>query len=676
MKLTQYIPAVITLNIILGIIFGYTFEPNITISFFTITILISSLFISYIISNKAFIQSCHFNIISFILFFNIGIVSISIQDQSSNKNHYSNYIKQNNKIVLVIDKQLKSNNYYHKYFVNISQLNDNSVKGRVLLNISRDSLTNKTYNTGDKIYTESNFKLINKPLNPYQFNYRSYLTRQQIHYQISVKNKEIYFLNSEISIYSFLDKFRKKINTSLKNNNFKNDELAIINALLLGQRKDISKDLLQNYAEAGAMHLLAVSGLHIGVMLYLLNFLFKPIEYLKNGKNIKVIILIISLWLYAFLAGLSPSIIRAVTMFTAITIGQFSKKNTSTLHNLFISMFLLLLINPLYLFKVGFQLSYLAVFSIIYFYPLFIRFYNPKFWLIKKTWQLFTVSLSAQLGILPLSLYYFHQFPSLFFISSMVIIPFLGLILGLGILVIILSLLNTLPLFLAQLFSWIISKMNAFIEFIANQEAFLFKNISFSILLLITSYFIIISLYRLWNKSSASKLVIVLISIVLFQAVMIYEKNKKFNSNQFVIFNQSRNSLILNKVKNNVTIYHNLDSAKIKNNYAVRNYIIKKGKLNIDYKSIKNIYKVNNKTILIVDSLSVYNIPKLKTDLIILRQSPKININRLIAINNPKLIIADASNYKSYKKHWKNTCDSLDVEFYDTSVNGAFIIEY
>lgn len=673
MKTIQFIPALISFYLIIGIIIGYYLEPNSTIVIVSICAFLIMLGGSHYITNRVLNKIDHFSIIQGLLFISIGIASITFQSQLNDKKHYSNHISLgNNNLVFEIKKRLKSNIYYDKYIAEVSQLNEEKTIGSILINVPLDTLN--PYKIGAVYFVNSKLKEIPKPLNPYQFDYQNYLRKQQVYHQISIR-KNALFIRHNTTIYEAIEVFRNKITTSLKKHHFKKNEISIINALLLGQRQGVSKDLLQNYIDAGAIHILAVSGLHIGVLYFLLSFLFKPIEYLKKGRIIKVILIIIFLWLYAFLAGLSPSIIRAVAMFTAVGIGGFSQKRTITLHSLFISMFVLLLINPLYLFSVGFQLSYLAVFSIVFFYPLFLKLYLPKNKIIRFFWQIFAVSLSAQIAILPLSLFYFHQFPSLFFISSLVIIPFLGLLLGLGILIISLALLDILPLFLGQFYGLIIKLMNNFIRFIAEQENFLFKNIPFSIVLLLASYLLIGLLYRFWYKPTIVKLHYFMLGILIFQSILLFEKCQKENTNQFIIFNQSRKSLFTHQKGNNVGVYSDLDSISLFNNYAFKNYQTKKGALQINRKKEESLFSIEKQSYLIIDSLGIYS-DKKHIDIIILTQSPKINLNRLIATVSPTLVIADASNYINYRKKWKSTCTELRIPFHDTSKDGAYIVEY
>ena len=368
--------------------------------------------VTYFIGHKKLIQQSYFTISTFIAFIVIGMASITFNKSIQNKNHYSTYLSDTNDTsTLIIDEILKPNSYYHRYFASVTTINSVKVKGKILLNIQKDS-TNNAFNVDDKIYITHGFDSINAPLNPYQFNYKHYLENQQIHHQISIKNKEYLLLkNNNQSIKGLAFLIRKQINNALIKFNFKGDELSIINALLLGQRQEISKEILQNYQNAGAVHILAVSGLHVGIILLILTFLLSPLDKLKHGTFSKLIIIIFLLWVFAFIAGLSASIVRAVTMFTAIAISLTVKQSISTYKALIISIFVLLLFNPFYIFNVGFQLSYLAVFFIVWTQPLLYKLWKTNVKLFDYCLQLLTVSVAAQVGVLPLSLYYFHQFP-------------------------------------------------------------------------------------------------------------------------------------------------------------------------------------------------------------------------------------------------------------------------
>jgi len=431
---------------------------------------------------------------------------------------------------------------------------------------------------------------------------------------------------------------------------------------------------MQSYVGAGAIHILAVSGLHVGIILLILTFLLKPLNYLKNGKIMASVSIVILLWMFAILAGLSASVVRAVTMFSAIAIGMYSNRITNIYNTLVISMFLLLLINPFYLFEVGFQLSYLAVFAIVWIQPKIYRLWQPKLWIADKFWQLFTVSMAAQIGVLPLSLYYFHQFPGLFFISNLVIIPFLGIILISGVLVMLLAVLDLLPQILSDGYIFVIHQMNNFISWISNQQVFIIQNITFSFAMLLAFYVVIFIMLKWTEKKNFQRLVLVLVSIMVLQSVFIFEKQRLNAAHDFIVFNKSRESVIGKRLGNKLLIDSSISDIS-KNEYLIRNYLVGTGLDSISISTeIQNLQHFKNETILLIDSLGLYKLSSIKPTIVVLRQSPKINLDRLLNTIQPRLIIADGSNYKSYVSKWTESCIKNKTPFHSTMQNGAFIL--
>src|SRR5690606_4466680 len=381
-----------------------------------------------------------------------------------------------NTITFRIREILKPNIYYDKYIIDILKIDDLSVSGKSIINLQKDSI-GAPLKVDDIFITKTILKDINPPLNPNQFDYRKYLERKYIYHQFFTNKTSLFKVASEKNTFlGIAGQIRNHINIKLKTHPFNPDELAIINALLLGQRLDISEEVYSNYTNAGVIHILAISGLHIGIILLILSSVLKPIELFKHGKLIKTILLIIILWGFAFIAGLSASVTRSVTMFSIVAMAMNLKRPTSIYNTLSISMFALLLVKPMFLFDVGFQLSYLAVFSIVIVDPLLHNLWKPKNKIINFYWRTLTVTISAQIGVLPLTLYYFHQLPGLFFISNFVIVPALGIILGLGILVFFLALINILPVFLVKTYGYIIHLMNRFVGWVSQQEQFLFHD--------------------------------------------------------------------------------------------------------------------------------------------------------------------------------------------------------
>lgn len=670
-KLIEYLPFQFLICLIIGIILQY--YTRIWYYDFNYLIACTLLFLLflYVLKRKKFRKLFSINALFFFII--IGISSVFIHNPKNYNDYYQYHISNNSTAIVSIHKVLKSDNYNHKFIADVTQVDSTKTSGSILINLKKDSVST-TLTIDDRIFLKPNFKNLTAPLNLHQFNYKKYLDKQYIYQQIFIHKKEYKVLQKgTVSLYGLSAQFRNKIQTSLKRYSFTKDQLSVINALLLGQRQDISKNLLESYINAGAVHILAISGLHIGIILLLLSSLFKPLERLKYGVTIKAILVVILLWMFAFISGLSASVVRAVTMFTFIAFGASFKKKRIVEHSLISSMFLLLLVKPMFLFDVGFQLSYLAVFGIIWIQPLLYKLYKPKLWLLDKIWSLLTVSVAAQVGILPISLYYFHQFPGLFIISNLLIIPFLGGILIGGILVILFALLNLLPQFLVDVYGFVISLMNKIVDGIANQETFLWQEISMSFYEMICWYFIIIFTYQFILVRKAKQLLFLFTSIVIIQTVFIFEKRDRLQKQEFIVFNRSRKNILARRNGNQLCIFHNLDSLKITANKAIIDYQINENVRSKFTNKIPNYFKFNSDEIIIIDSLGVYNIGT-KNPIVILEHSPKINLTRLINILKPKQIVADGSNYKSYINRWKVTCRKQKIPFHHTGQNGAYIL--
>ena len=668
-SLLKYLPLHFLMFLILGI--GIQFYIQIwTFGFTKLGVLMLFLIVSLILLKR----NKGITFIALILFFFIGISSIYIQDTRNYKNHYTSFLKQKANVILRISKVLKSGFYHDKYVAEVIQINENKARGDVLLNIEKGGLQGLLA-IDNQILVNSEFRIVPTPLNPNQFNYKEYLAKQGIHYQLFIESTQFLKLsNAANSLLGISGKFRDKIQQSVLKYNFKRDELAVISALLLGQRQDISKELLEDYAGAGAIHILAVSGLHVGVILLILSFLFKPLERIKNGSYLKAFCIVLLLWMFAFIAGLSASVVRAVTMFTFLAIGQSLQRKKVVAFSLISSMLFLLIVKPMFLFDVGFQLSYLAVFGIIWVQPKLVTIYKPKFMLDKKIWQLFTVSIAAQVGILPLSIYYFHQFPGLFVLSNLVIIPFLGAILIGGIIVILMSLLNILPLFLAFFYGLIISGMNRFVGWVSDQEQFLFKEISISFLMMLCCYCFIFSAIVLLINKRPKNLIYFLIAILFVQGLYFIEDKRASEKEAFIVFHKSRFSLIGIREGMKMKLQHNLDRLKSKEIKALKSHRIAEHIKNIKKVNFKNYINFKGQDILLIDSLGIYQLDKLENPILVIQYSPKINLERLVRNLNPSLIIADGSNYKSDANKWGIIALKNDIPFHYTGKKGAFIL--
>lgn len=619
-------------------------------------------------------KTLFFVFITWITFFLTGMILVYENDATNHTNYFEKHLKNTSKVILAIDKVLKPGNYHHKYVADVVQVDSNKTIGHVLLNIEKDS-TPLLFHTGDLVFLKNKFQDIKSSLNPHQFNYKNYLAKQGIYQQVYATKQELLLLDqTSTSFLGFIAALRLKIQQSLIQYDFSEDELAVMNALLLGQRQEISKELSDNYSKAGAIHILAVSGLHVGIILLILSFVLKPLERVNKGKLIKLVLVILFLWFFAVLAGMSASVTRAVTMFSAIALGQFFNKRNAVEHSLIFSMFIILLWKPLFLFDVGFQLSYTAVFGIIWVQPVLYQLWKPTFFIVDKGWQLISVSVAAQLGVLPISLFYFHQFPGLFFISNLIIIPFLGVILGLGLVVLVLSYVTILPVFLEGFYGDVISILNKVVTFVARQEKFLFSEISFSVIKMIFFYLLIILGFQLFLKLNTKRCFLFLGSILAFQCVFILEKYTIAQKSELIVFHKSKNTIIGKRKGSSFEVYHSMDSLQISSQKLLINYKVGENISSQNYHKLSNLMYYKKQVVLIIEKDGLYDIKELNSPIVVLRESPKINLQRLAEKLKPAIIIADGSNYKSYIENWKATCKNLKIPFWTTYNQGAYIL--
>ena len=524
--------------------------------------LLALFFINYFRARKLLFQDAFFGICVISLFVFIGVFAVSLRLPQHNPAHYTNSTFTNSNTPTILGGEvveiLKPGVFQDKYIVQATDMNGEPVTGKILLNISRDSLV-PALKIGDRIAAGAAITKINTPLNPYQFNYSDYMENLGVLRQMNASRNEVIILGKGSgNIRGIAGDIRNRIISGLRQKNFKQEELAIIQALLLGQRQEISQEIYSNYAAAGVIHILAVSGLHVGIILLLLNRVLKPLERIGYGKVLKTILLLLLLWGFAIMAGLSPSVVRAVSMFSFVAVGMQLNRRTSVLNTLFMSLLVLLLINPYFITQVGFQLSYTAVFSIVLIQPHVYKLYKGNSRIIKYFWGILSVTLAAQIGVLPLSLFYFHQFPGLFFLSNLVILPFLGLILGMGILIMILSWFRLLPSILAEGFGFMISTLNNFVGWAASREEFIFENIGFSLLLCLTSYLVVFAFILLLKDFKFKTIVFFLAAIIVFQSALLYEHSSEVEE-EILVFHKSRNSVIGFKEGRIFSIAHDLE---------------------------------------------------------------------------------------------------------------------
>ena len=667
----------ITLGFVLGIVLAYYLPISLVHCYFLFPTSFFVLIVLYFTSNENSKIATSFGLATYVLSILIGISTQVIHNQSYQKTNYVHnaaIFEKPNLISLVIREKLKSNSYSDRYIAAIYKIGTKKQTGRIVLNIQKESGLRK-FETGTTLRIDATISK-NKPAgNPHQFDYGRYLKNKQIYGQLYAKAQDIK-IGSAIKrdIWYYSSKLRTRIIDNLEQNNFNRTELNVAVALIMGQQQDIAPDIIRDYQYAGAVHILSVSGLHIGFILIFATFILKPIPNTKRGSFIKLLLILTALFLFGILAGLAPSVVRSVTMFSFIAIGNHLRRSVNIYHTLMVSLLLILLFEPTFLFDVGFQLSYLALFFIIWFQPFLVTLWRPKNKIIKYSWDILTVSFAAQLGTVPLSIYYFHQFPGLFFITNLIVIPLLSIIMVMGVVVMILAALNTIPVFLSEVLESSIYCLNRIINCIASLEQFIFQEIPMHFSLMLCCYLVLITGIIWLKKPGLNKFAMVLMAVIFLQLTSIGNKWRTEREQELVVFNIKRSTVIAERNGTEISIFAT-DSIlpTIKSIATVTNYKIGSLSHIESSKKLQNVLYFSDKKIFIVDSSGIYP-SNIAPDVLLLTQSTRINLDRLFLTMKPKAVVADASSSKAIKKLWLKSCAKQKIPFHATDEKGFYAI--
>ncbi len=599
----------------------------------------------------------------------------------------------------IIDPVIEKENTFQTVLQIKLLANDTSTKHlntKLLCYIKKDTSFKAKY--GDEIVFSATLKEVQNPGNPYEFNYKEYLLHKGITGQcyIDTKTAKITGHDKANQIISIALNARSALTAIYKKHNIINNDFEVLSALTLGDKSALRYDTREQYAKAGAMHILAVSGLHLGIVFFIMNFLLK---FLDTGmlfkiiplKIIKAFLLLIIIWFYAVLTGLSPSVMRAAVMFSFVILGNTLQRQVNIYNSLSASAFFLLLISPNLIHAVGFQMSYLAVISIVYIQQKLVKLITLKNKLLHKIWELTSVSISAQVGTLPISLYYFHMFPNWFILTNLIIIPLATLIIYTATMLLFLAFIPYLADVIAIILKYLIKGLNYFVSMVELLPASTTENIPFNFADSLIAYAIIVSFLYFLKYRKSRHLIITTVFVMLMSMNFLFENYKSTQTLQFTVFNARKSSLyqFVNKGK---AIYLQ-DSTLTKKNFkfATLNQTLKKRfkttpPLNLHNDSIitNNLIIRRNEFVFFADKIivlltqkrqSYYQTSKpAKTDCVVLSGNQYFAIEDVIKLYNPDIIVFDSSNKPNRVERWIEECQKLNAKYHSVYSQGAYIL--
>jgi competence protein ComEC len=645
----------------------YTYSPP---AFYILLLILPLLLAWHLISRKWLSPNHLFAILGYLAFFITGFAFYQAELPDTQPNYFDRYTAEDRLMRLRVKEVLGSDSARTRLICQVDQVAGQKTTGRLLVTVAHDPDV-VMVEAGDVLFLKEKVRPIPAPQNPYQFDYASYMANQHVYRQCYTSSSRLRCeLPPDRTLQESALNFRTRLESILDNSGLSPESIAMLNAFLLGNKKAIDKTTYKRYATAGAAHMLAVSGLHVGIIYLLVSYLLFPLYYLKYGYELKYVLIVIALWSFAFITGLSPSVSRAVTMFSCFAFARLVNRPTDSLNTLCLSWVILLLWDPFLIFRVGFQLSYAAVFSILYLQPKLAALYKPRFYLDQTIWGIITVSTAAQVGVSPLAIYYFNQFPGLFLLSNLLVVPLLGIIMAGSLLLVALTSLDlSFDLYVAVL-DVLLLKMNSFIAWVSGQDSFIISGIYPDIIQVMFGVVLIFVLGSWLQKRQIKQLTFALLITVIIVGYDVWTTQSRPQS-EMVVFHRSGRSIIGLRQGRSILLLKR-DSIAYRNQFPVKDYC-----LNSKVKALKEIKMNNylslpNESWLIIDSTGVY--PKITAIKILLIENPRINLERMIDSIKPKLIVADGSNAPYLVKKWTATSKSREIRFHYTGKQGALLI--
>jgi competence protein ComEC len=622
-----------------------------------------------------------------IIFLSLGSLLVWYKDTRHNSNSYGNQYKNGDHVVAILQEPIveKANSY--KAVATIKALGKNNkftiTQGDAIIYFQKDPGV-LALDHGSEIIFSSPLQEIKSAGNPGGFDYKRYCLFQGITHQAFLKKGEFIGLDKKKqSLFGrILFPIRKKVLSILRKNILGEKELGLAEALLIGYKDDLDKNLVQSYSNTGVVHIIAISGLHLGLIYWLFVQLLKPLKRKKISKWLNPVIIITGLWLFSLLAGGQPSVLRSALMFSCIVIAGSLSRKTSIYNTLAFSAFVLLCINPYWLWDVGFQLSYVAVLSIVIFMKPIYNLFFIKNKILDFTWKLNAVSIAAQLLTTPFSIYHFHQFPNFFLLTNFVAVPLSSIIVLGEIFLCVISVIPFLSLLAGKLISSLIWTMNSYIQKIELLPRSVWGgmqiNVEQTVLLIIA---VAGSGYWLLEKQKTGAIVAA-ITLVFFISLRSSSFCQAYRQKKLIVYNIPKHQAI--DIINGRGYFFIGDSDILSDDFA-RNFHLKPSRVLHRIEpadQLRDLVERNNfiqygpKKILLIDktyefgSLNV----KIPIDLLVVSKSPRLYFSSLTRTFDIRQVVFDGSVPAWKLKYWIKDCESLSIPYYDVNIKGAFVM--
>jgi len=534
---------------------------------------------------------------------------------------------------------------------------------------------------GDRLSFYTYLNEVSGLQNPQEFDYKRYLSIKNIHIQsyADANSWQKTGENNANLVLFFANTIRNRFLKIFRDCNMDVQEYGVVAAILLGYNGELDPDLARSYSSTGASHILCVSGLHVGIIYVMVSFLLRFLNKTRKQQIISSLISLFAIWLYACITGLAPSVMRASIMFSFVAVAGMVKRKTNSYNSLMTSLIFLLCVNPLLLFEVGFQFSYLAVFGIVWLQKPLNSLYNAKTKMGNYVWSIVTVSFAAQLLTAPLAILYFHQFPNYFLVTNIIVITLTPIIIGFGIAVLALSFWTFVYHYLSLGLMHLVKSMNWLIINIENLPYSVMGNIDVSVFQVVIIYLLVLMLAVTCLYKKKSYLFQTLAFTIILMGIDLH-KQIKVTRQKEIVFYRTKSGYSIDCIDGQNSILTYADSTAI--DRQTYNFNIKNNHIYHRIKNTKNsvgqqIITFHGKTVLIIDQ-PIYAVDydqKLKVDYILLTNNLPVSISVLQKMFDFGMIITD----RSYSHHRLETirkdCAEKIIPHHDLKNQGAMIVK-
>ena len=683
--------------LIIGISLGYIFPYPFILSWRVIMALpILGIFIMLLVKYKSlslYRSAWLFGLIIHVYILLTGYGLTIYLSERYDKKHFS--VQKAEAFIIQIRNEPKLSNGILRFEAKVIRSYPNKkseiTSGKLLIAAKTDSVRPLNLNYGDILLIPAIYDKVDPPFNPGEFDYRSYLKNHQIYHQAFISRDQFVLLkqNSGNRVIAFALGLRKKLVEKFYTYLPDRDAAALASTLILGYRADLSKEIVDAYSKTGTMHVLSVSGMHVGIVFLVLSVLLKPMGRNQKLRLIRAILIISIIWFYSLLTGFSAPVCRAAVMLSFVVLGKALNKSQNTYNLIATSAFFLLLYNPFYLVDAGFQLSYLAVTGLVYFHPKIYQMIFIRNKVLDQAWSYCALSLAAQLATFPISLYYFHQFPIYFLISNLFIVLPVAIIMYAGIAFLFIPF-SILIKPMGQFLNWLINLTNGSLYYIENLpfssvSGIWISSFQYLLIYLIIGCFILKISFKskgiLWF---ASIFLVVLAISFTFQSVINYKRH------ELIFFSLRKNTAIAYLYRGRSVIVSDLHASDKLISFSIKPVLESRGStegvfyntdqrfLGSSYTGDENFLQFGKFRILRwnrkFDELSFTR--NLKVDGILISGNPRKKLADIQTCIDFSIVLIDGTNPDYKIKAWQAEAEKLNIACYVLKKNPAYILSF